>query len=454
MRDQLQMAALVKAAGDEGGEQDIVGVVHSRKGKGSDAGSDLGIYLVSHVRATMFGRLLFSSLQHLRLHTASPQQCAADCRKIAIPGDPTRYPHLADEPTKRVLAFVTRPSLGGGLKSKERVEIVSAVLAHSDHLLPCGGRLLPKLVKAWCEHMLWQTPELKFVLPILMEEMGYAYRWNPSNTEEVPCEIAKPLIGRSTEAEVELTTTALHRSASLPLPHPHTRIAGSTHASAVVKMGLVTEGELMRGLYHTSLAAAHVCGLERCEKTPTQMPAVPCSVHRRLAMYKTEDDVLMLRRGVYLPRIGIEPVAATAATLGLARASTTGDATEAEAGRKAQLRHALANLCRARRLLDEANQARAAAAEQVTYMERHLQSLQDSADRNLTFIDLRDRLCLGARDPSRLAYHIWAACTGSSAGKWTCGLHLDDLDLGLLLNLVCSFGVSESNEVVPCVAAC
>jgi hypothetical protein len=164
-------------------------------------------------------------------------------------------------------------------------------------------------------------------------------------------------------------------------------------------------------------------------------------------MYKTEDDALMLRRGSYLPRMGIEPVAATAATLGLGRVSATGDAAEAGADRKAQLRHALANLRRARRLLDDANQARAAAADQLTYMERHLQSLQDSADRNLTFIDLRDRLCHGARDPSRLAYHIWAACTGS--GKWTCGLHLDDLDLGLLLNLVCSFGVSKSNEVVP-----
>ena len=446
VRDQRQMAALVKAAGDEGGEQDIVGVVHSRKGKGSDAGRDLGIYLIANVRATMFGRLLFSSVQHLRLHIASSQQRAADCQKIAIPGDPTRYPHLADEPTKRVLAFVTSPSLGGGLKPKERIEIVSAVLAHSDHQLPCGERLVPKLAKAFSEYMVRQTPELKFVLPILMEEMGYAFRWNPSSTEEVPCEMAKLLLGRSTEAEVELATVVLHRSASLPLPRPHTRITGSTHAPAVVKMGLATEGELLRGRYHTSLAAAHVCGLERCEKTPTQMPAVPCSVHRCLAMYKTEDDVLMLRRGVYLPRMDVEPVTATAATLGLGRASATGDAAEAGADRNAQLRHALANLRRARRLLDDANQARAAAADQVTYMERHLQSLQDSADRNLAFIDLRDRLCHRAPDPSRLAYHIWAACTGS--GKWTCGLHLDDLDLGLLLNLICSFGVSKNNEVV------
>ena len=79
-------------------------------------------------------------------------------------------------------------------------------------------------------------------------------------------------------------------------------------------------------------------------------------------------------------------------------------------------------------------------------MERHLQSLQDPAAGNPTFKDLRDRICREAPDPSRLAYHIWSACTGST--KWTCGLHLDDLDLGLLLNLVSSFGVSASNEVV------
>ena len=77
-------------------------------------------------------------------------------------------------------------------------------------------------------------------------------------------------------------------------------------------------------------------------------------------------------------------------------------------------------------------------------MERHLKSLQDiKGNPNLTFIYLRDRVCHG---DAHLAYHIWAACTGS--GKWTCGLHLDDLDLGLLLNLICSIGVSEHNQIV------
>jgi hypothetical protein len=222
VRDEQQMAALANAAGDEGGEQEIIGVVRSRKGKALDNGRDLGIYLIADVRATMFGRLLFSSVQHLRLHITASRSRNASCQEIAIPGNPTRFPHLADEPTKRVLAFVTSPRLGGGLKPKARIEIVSAVLAHSDHLLPCGERLLPKLAKAYAEYMVQETPELEFVLPVLMEEMGYAYRWNPSSTEEVPCEIAKVLLGRSTVSEFKPATTE-HAPAALchclPLSH-------------------------------------------------------------------------------------------------------------------------------------------------------------------------------------------------------------------------------------------
>ena len=217
-----------------------------------------------------------------------------------------------------------------------------------------------------------------------------------------------------------------------------------------MKMGLVTEHDLMKKVYHPSLAAAHECGLDRCEKTPTQMPAVPCSVHHCLATYKKEDGALVLRRGEYLPRVGIKPAAAA---LGCGRASTvaatdgaTDNPIEAGAAHKSRLCDALANLRRAHRLLHDATQARAAAADQAAFMERHLQCLQDPAAGKLTFIELRDCVCHRAADPSRLAYHIWVACTGST--KWTCGLHLDDLDLGLLLNLVCSFGVSESNEVV------
>lgn len=415
LRDNQQMPALVKAAGSEGGEQEITALVHRRKrSKAADDNQhrDLGIYLISDVRATMFGRLLYSTVQHLCLHIAAGRT-ATPCQSIAIPGDPARFPHLADEPTKRVLAFVSTPSLGIGLTGKARTEIVSAVLAHSDHLLPCGEHLLPKLTKAWAAYMLKEHPELEFVLPILLEEMRLAYRWDPSNTEEVPCEIAKGLLGR------------------------------------LVEMGIVSDRNLMKGRYQSCLAAAQKCGLECDYNTPTQWPAVRCSLNRCLAKYIDENGQLTLSRGDYLPRLcgsstskgrGQQPASNGAAP------DATRDPPSRDPHKSSQvLRQALAELRRARRLLHDATQVREAARDQAAAMEQHLKSLQDNKGiPNLTFVDLRDRVC--HRD-ARLAYHIWAACTGS--GKWTCTLHLDDLDLGLLLNLICSFGVSEHNEIVP-----
>ena len=64
-----------------------------------------------------------------------------------------------------------------------------------------------------------------------------------------------------------------------------------------------------------------------------------------------------------------------------------------------------AELRRARRLLHDAKQARDAAKDQAAAMERHLQSLQDTKGTpNLTFMDLRDRVCPDKN--ARLAYHI------------------------------------------------
>ena len=76
-------------------------------------------------------------------------------------------------------------------------------------------------------------------------------------------------------------------------------------------------------------------------------------------------------------------------------------------------------------------------------MALHLRTLQDGPGANQLFIRLRDVVC---GSDARLAYHMWVACAGSH--KWCCGLHLDDLDLGLLLNMVCSLGVDEQLQVV------
>jgi hypothetical protein len=436
LSDEQQMADFVHACGAGGGEQEIITVVRSRRGrakKGCEA-PYLGIYELSRVRATLFGRLLNASLCWLRLQNVhgAAAQSAHEGAQVRIPGDVTRMPRLADEPAKRVLAFVTSPDLGATLGATARDEIVEKVLAHGDHILECGERLLPKLVKAWATHTVQEHPELEHVVPVLLEDMRLGYRWAPSRREEPPCEIAKGVIGR------------------------------------LVDLGLLSANDFPKGEYHDTLAAAHECGANLCTETPTGWPAVPCCVDDCLGMYiDTEgtEEHLMLSRGSYLPGLPrmeaadeaadapaspvVHQTPATGKKKSRSQQSASSTSTCAPAGateqhsatapKRAQLARALVELRRARRMLEDATQARSAAQEKVCVMEEHVQSLQG----NETFAVLRDRVC--GRD-AYLAYHIWCACLGSS--KWTCGLHLDDLDLGLLLNLVVSIGVSESNEVV------
>jgi len=62
------------------------------------------------------------------------------------------------------------------------------------------------------------------------------------------------------------------------------------------------------------------------------------------------------------------------------------------------------------------------------------------------FTALRHKLCSGDR---WTAFHIWTACGfDAEMGPLTCGLHLDDLDLAHLFDLVVSLGVSPSGAVV------
>ena len=121
------------------------------------------------------------------------------------------------------------------MKLRQRQAIAKAILSHGDQLQPCGEYLLPKLVKAWAAYMQKEHPELKYVLPILLEDQRLGYRWDPSRKEEPPCEIAKGLLGR------------------------------------LVAMGLCNAGELMKGEYDGCLAAAVECGTCPDTDTPTKI---------------------------------------------------------------------------------------------------------------------------------------------------------------------------------------
>ena len=96
---------------------------------------------------------------------------------------------------------------------------------------------------------------------------------------------------------------------------------------------------------------------------------------------------------------------------------------------------------RARAVLQEAESERQAALDALALRERSLKKpdlLEDAR-----FRALRDRVCGG--DP-RLALHLWRAADASL--KASCGLHLDELDAGHLLNFIFSVGLNPAGEVV------
>lgn len=424
LSDVHQMADLERAT-TQGGEQAVIRVLHSRRGKKLPSGERpyLGVYMMSDVRATMFGRLVTSCVQRLRLEHEDGED--TPCNEITIPGSTEEQPHLAEEPTKRVLAFVTSPRAGVSLKSKEVEAVVREVLAHGDHVCTDGEYLLPKLAKAWVEFQASKNPDLVYVLPILLEDMRLGYRWDPSRKEEPPCETAKGVVGQ------------------------------------LVDLGLIPASarEFMKGQYPAILAAATECGVTDDDTaTPTGFPAVPATLHGKFATYATEAGSLKLRRGAYLPRSATTnhtaPPASPPASQRGHGAGRSGSTPLEETissssgcnlnGVNTRLTAALCELRRARKTLTDADAAVAAAKDHAKAMRAHIAALQDGPAPNQLFKQLRDDVCGG---DARLAYHMWVACAGSH--KWCCALHLDDLDLGLLLNLICSIGVSSDNQIVP-----
>ena len=402
-----QMTDLVEAVWKHG-EQDVIEILHSRRIRDERR----GIYKISDVRATIMGRLLYASVHGLRLHLGARHIYGHPSSEIILGGNILHQPKLAHEPAKRVHAVITQPELGASLPVKARDETVSAVLAHADHLLPCGDRLLPKLAKAWCAHKVREHLELELVMPILLEEMKLGYRWVPARKEEPPCEIAKGLLGR------------------------------------LVAAGICNLRDLMKGSIAAELAAAK-------GGTHTGFPAVPCSVYRRLASYVDAEGQMKLSYGTYLPRtLSVSPSVVVPATVAEISAMES-DAAAPESVcnvlcNQHELSRARAELNRAQKMLAEAEEEVVIAHENLAGMKQRIANLME----NPHFRLLKDVVRGAMASPSaadhesiRLAYHMWAA--SSMDGRQTCGLHIDDKDLAITLNLVASLGLSAEHEVVP-----
>ena len=396
-----QMTDLVESVW-ECGELVTVGILHSRTVRIGANDEHRGIYKVSDVRATMLGRLLLACVEGLRLHLGARHTVGgASTGEIIVKGDVSHQPTLAKEPAKRVHACITQPEFGASLKAKERDVVVSAVLAHADHLLPCGDRLLPRLAKAWAAHQVHQHKELELVIPILLEEMKLGYRWVPGRKEEPPCEIAKGLLGR------------------------------------LVVAGICNRRDHMKGTCSGELVAAD-------GETETGFSPPSYSVYRKLASHVDAAGQFTLSYGTYLPRTPL-----MFASVALPATLAEGEPTESDAAESVRkqrvLSRARAELTRAQKMLAEAEEEVAMAHNNLARMKERIANLMYDPH----FRVLKDVVRTSAPSEelgTRLAYHMWAA--SSLGGGESCGLHIDDLDLATMLNLINSLGLDAENKVV------
>ena len=185
LRDKPQMEALITAM-VSGGERAVCDVVHSHKFKGCQQSDNvqLGIFMVSDVRANMMARLLFVVYWWVIMKRGGLKQ-------IVLPSGTglAAAPHLAKYPSQRVMAFVVDPPIGAGLTSSVREKVVAAVLLEAT-------RICPEFVKWWSASKVADHPHLATMVQILLDEMHLADDWDTSRWEELPCEVAKGLVGR------------------------------------------------------------------------------------------------------------------------------------------------------------------------------------------------------------------------------------------------------------------
>ena len=113
-----------------------------------------------------------------------------------------------------------------------------------------------------------------------------------------------------------------------------------------------------------------------------------------------------------------------------------------------------------RRLTHECEQARAALQSAMTAFVAAEDELRDRAEQladfraDSRFCRLRQAVSalvssLSDEDSEIVAYHMWMACNVALGSLATaCGLHMDDLDTGILLKFIQSLGINELGNIV------
>ena len=392
-----------------GGEREVVQLLHyERQGKAGGRETTTGIKHIADVRANVLGRAVFFGYWVLQLEKS-------EGRKIAVPGLQSVAPALAEQPAQRVLAFVD--SFGAGLPAKAKARLVGKMLIEAN-------TLCPRMFESWTQRMEEDRPELGPALHVLRHEMKEGSIKDINRWEELACELGKMLAGLGVGA------------------------------------GRFGIGDSMKGAYHPVLS---VPGLD----TPTGFPAPPVGLSQRYGLHVDPSGQLWMHAADYSPPSGeCGQDAAAGLQTRPVRAQSAARSVEPAGSRAAATRHddamssephtsATQRLSEVRRQLQRAKGAKkeaelqlAAAQKEDAAMPQRIASL--SAD--TTFRRLCDSACGG---DERLAYHLWSACASASQtaatiakSGVTCGLHIDDLDLGAVLNLILSTGLSPRGDIV------
>jgi hypothetical protein len=395
-----QMSSTEEAI-QSGGERALYDVLYSRDGptKAGVKGPKLGIEFISDVRANMMARLVFYAYWYIQCRLRGGNE-------IFLPHS-SSPPRLAKYPSQRVLAFVEDPPLGVSLSPSDTERLVAEVLARVT-------RMSPVLVRAWAASKVNAHPELVTMVNVLVEEMCLSHAWDVHRWEEPCCEVAKGLVGMMIHDE------------SLP------------------------KGEAMKGGYAEELQEAG-------DRTTTGWSPVAPTWSNRPTTYINTLGQLVLRLACYLPCLSSADLS-TATNGGAATAPTDSDSVVSSASSLThttsctQTKRCVCDRClRQRRLENELERARGALEDARSEMEaarvalalREEKLIQPDLLEDARFRALCDRVCGG--DP-RLALHLWNAWDTSL--KASCGLHLDDLDAGHLLNFIFSYGLNAAGEVV------
>ena len=398
LRHDAQMSRTQEAiqSFEAGGERALYDVLYSRSGptKAGVKGPKLGLEFISDVRANMMARLVFYAYWYVQCRLSGGNEMRLPHNKAA--------PCLAKYPSQRVLAFVEDPPLGASLSPSDTERLVAEVLARVTHLTPM-------LVRAWAASKVAADPELATMVNVLVEEMCLSRAWDVHRWEEVCCEVAKGLVGMM------------------------------IHHESLAK------GEAMKGGYAEELQEAG-------DRTTTGWPPVAPTWSKRPTTYINTLGQLVLRLACYLPCLssadgGGSATAPTDSDSGGSSASMPTPTASCKQTKRCVCDHCL----RKRRLQNELERARDALedarseveAAQVALALREEELKQPVLREDARFRALCDFVCRG---DARLALHLWRAWDTSL--KASCGLHLDDLDAGHLLNFVFSYGLNATGGVV------